>query len=66
MASKTVTFDLKIYTRQSVTDALEAFADFGEFGQREENETIVVEAEIDDEIVRPVWGEFQNFVLVNS
>lgn len=66
MASKTLSFDLKIYTQKSVTEAIEAFADFGQFTQREEDNAIVVEAEVNDDNVGPIWGEFQNYVLVNS
>ena len=66
MSTRTARFDLRIYTAETIYQATEAFSDFGAFTSTTDGDHVVVQAEIDEKAARQVWGEFQNYILVNS
>ena len=66
MPSRTATFDSRIYDTDAVLGAVEAFTDFGEFEVDKQEGTVVVTAELEDRSIRQIWGEFRNYILVNS
>jgi len=66
MPTREATFDSRIYSSEGVMEAVEAFADFGKFEASEQDGTITVTAELEERSIRQVWGEFQNYVLINS
>ncbi len=66
MPSREASFDTKIYSMGAVKEAVDAFAEFGTFEVTEEKHAVTVRAELEERSIRQVWGEFQNFVLINS
>ena len=66
MSTHTARFDLRIYSAQTIEQAVEAFAEFGAFTATTDEEHVVVQGEIDDKAARQVLGELQNYILVNS
>lgn len=66
MATETAEFDLRLYKADAVTTAMEAFEDFATFEVDKGDKAIAVTATLRDETARLVWGEFTNYVLVNS
>lgn len=66
MTTHTARFDLRIYSAQAIEQAIEAFADFATLSATADGDCLVVQGDIDGKTARQVWGEFQNYILVNS
>jgi hypothetical protein len=66
MATVSARFAEPIYARGVVEEAVEAFEDFGSFQVEARDGAVVVTAEIEDNSLRRIWGEFQNYILINT
>lgn len=66
MATVSARFAEPIYDPGVVEEAVQAFEDFGSFQVDAQDGAIVVSAEIEDNSLRRVWGEFQNYILINT
>ncbi len=66
MAVRTATFDSRIYSAEAVNGAADAFSDFGNFETAQQDGAIVVTAELEERSIRQIWGEFRNYILINS
>jgi hypothetical protein len=66
MATLEALFTGPFYSVPAVTAAVEAFGPFGTFSHEVKDEAVHVTAELDDKDGERVWGEFLNYVLINS
>ncbi|MBR57781.1 MAG: hypothetical protein CMH54_06955 [Myxococcales bacterium] len=61
-----VRFHQRIYTKDAISDALEAFEEFGTYNTVEDGDYIVVEiSEPDDDFSAVLPQEIANYVLAN-
>ncbi len=66
MPTREAIFHSTIYPAEAVQEAAEAFADFAAFELVPGDDAITVRAELEERSINQVWGEFQNYVLINS